>query len=260
MAIANYKGSVFFHSSKRGGGKMLLLLHGLGGTGYAFRRLFPSLDKAGVAYLAPDHPSHGKTAENDFKRYADCILSVLKERESEKFIIVSHSFGAVFAEMLFERARERIDAIMLVTPLLEARRQTKGMGLFTYEHPSLFDAAGRVMSVLPQRWRYPDYARLGKKPYPFYWMSDMTHCNIREYFRIQRFVSVKRMTNIDFMSRSRVYLGKSDTITYAELTEKLVSGCAQRVVIHEGDHLYPLKEHKIFEDEVFSLLREKNYV
>ncbi|MDD3803911.1 MAG: alpha/beta hydrolase [bacterium] len=260
MTLKEFKNNIFYHASAKQNRESLVLLHGLGGTGYAFKRLFLALEKKDVSFIAPDHPSHGKTIESDFVKYVEFILNLLTERRSERFIIISHSFGAVYAELLFERAKERIDQIMLVTPLLEARKQTKGMGLFTYDHPFLFDVAGNLMSVLPQRWRYPDYCRLGKKPYPFYWMSDMTHCNIREYFRIQRFVSEKRMTNIDFMSFSRVHLGKSDTITYADLTEKLVRGCAQKVVVHEGDHLYPLKEHRIFEDEVFSILKEKKYV
>ncbi|HAV92367.1 TPA: hypothetical protein DCW38_04215 [candidate division WOR-3 bacterium] len=260
MISRKYRNRVFFHCSKNQNNKTVILLHGLGGTSFAFRKIFASLSKKNISFIAPDHPSHGKTFENDFNRYIDELINFMDENRVERAVLIAHSFGACFAEMLFERMHNRIDGIMLVTPLLEVKRQTKSTGLFTYAHKWIFDFAGNLMSYLPQRWRYPDYASLTRKLYPFYWISDMTHCNIKEYFKIQSFVSDKRMTNISFIENSIVYLGKSDVITFADLTKSLVFKYAKRVTIHEGDHLYPLKEYPIFEKEVFAFLEENKYV
>ena len=260
MIARKFRNKVFFHSSKIQREKTVILLHGLGGTGFAFRKLFGFFEENNISFIAPDHPSHGKTTEKNFDSYADEIIKFLDENKVKRTVIIAHSFGAAFAEILFERINDRIDGIMLVTPLLEVKSQTKGFGLFTYEHKKLFDIAGSVMSVLPQRWRYPDYASLRRKLYPAYWLSDMTHCSIREYFKIQSYVADKKMTNKEFIRHSQVFLGRSDVITYADLTETLVSKYAEKTETHYGDHLYPLKEYPMFRKEVYEFLKEKKYV
>ncbi|PIP14209.1 MAG: hypothetical protein COX48_02040 [bacterium (Candidatus Stahlbacteria) CG23_combo_of_CG06-09_8_20_14_all_34_7] len=260
MILRKFRKNVFFHYSKNQNNKSVILLHGLGGTGFAFKKLFGFLQNNNISFLASDHPSHGKTNEKDFNKYIDSIIDFLNENKIERFVIIAHSFGVEFAEMLFERINCRIDGIMLVTPIIEVKKQTKGFKLFIYKHKIIFNITGNLMSLLPQRWRYPDYTSLRRKIYLFYWLSDMTHCNIKEYFKIQSFVSDKKMTNTEFIKKSQVYLGKSDVITYSDLTYNLVANYAEKTVIHYGDHLYPLKEYTVFENDVFDFLKEKYYV
>ncbi|WP_433061094.1 alpha/beta fold hydrolase [Dactylosporangium sp. CS-033363] len=72
---------------------MLLLLHGLGGTGSVWDRWAPLL--AG-GWLAPDLPGHGKAAELDeytFEAMADQVLPLVEE--PERTVVLGHSLGGV---------------------------------------------------------------------------------------------------------------------------------------------------------------------
>lgn len=254
---AVYK-KVFFFYSKGSGKDAILILHGLGGTSWSMRRYFSILEKMNVSFIASDHPSHGYTSETDFNRYIEAINEFSVRIGIERYSIISHSFGAFFAETLHKRFKEKINKVMLVTPLLEITKQTKGIGLYFYTHPYFFDIAGNIGSHIPQHYRYPDYAYIGRKPYYAYWLSDMTHCNIKEYFKIQSFVSAKKLIYDDYLKGAEIHLGKYDTITDARLTLDLIKNRGAITKVHNADHLLPLKEFYYFKNYFIDFVKKCN--
>ncbi|MEO0288905.1 MAG: alpha/beta hydrolase [candidate division WOR-3 bacterium] len=250
-----FKG-VFFHLSENNKIKEpVLLLHGLGGTSYSFKRYFYLLDAQEISFFASDHPYHGKTDVENFEIYVDIIYELIKKYEFEKIKIVSHSFGSYVTELFYKKYDTLVSKIMLITPFIEAKQQTKGIGLLLYNKKNLFKYAGNFLSLFPQKFKYPDYSKVGRKPYYAYWINDMTHCDRKGYFKIQYFISDRKIENPEFLKISEVHLGRYDVITYSDRTLKLLKNYEVRnIKIHMGDHLLPLKEFEYFKKEFLNFI------
>ncbi len=250
-----YKGVFFHYNLKNQHEKSILFFHGLGGTSYSFKEYFYLLNDKESSFFAPDHPFHGKTDLKDFKLYIDIIFQFLLKNKIQKVKIVSHSFGSFITELFNNRYSDSVEDIMLITPFIEAKKQTKGFGLFLYNNKNFFKLSGKLLSLFPEKFKYPDYSKIHKKPYYAYWINDMTHCDRKGYFDIQYFISDRKPQYPDYLKKSDIILGRYDLITYCDLTLKLLKGYEYKSVkIYPGDHLFPLKEFKFFKDDFLNFI------
>lgn len=242
--------NVFFHYKIENYNKnCVLLLHGLGGTSYSFRKYFEILEKKNISFFASDHPFHGYTEERDFKTYVNTIFEFIKKNGCKEIKIVSHSFGSYVTELFYTKFKGSVKSIMLITPFIEAKKQTKGLGLLLYERKEFFRYAGKILSIFPEKFKYPDYARIGRKPYFAYWVNDMTHADRKGYFEIQYFVADRKIENSEFLNVSEIHLGIYDIITYCDMTKRLLKNYdLKNIFLHKGDHLFPLKEFNTFKE------------
>ncbi len=242
--------NVFFHYKALNSRKScILLLHGLGGTSYSFKRYFKILEEKNISFFASDHPFHGYTEERDFQTYVDTIFELIEKKGYKEIKIVSHSFGSYVTELFYTKFKGSVKNIMLITPFIEAKKQTKGLGLFLYEKKEFFRYAGKILSIFPEKFKYPDYAKIGRKPYYAYWLNDMTHTERKGYFEIQYFVADRKIENSEFLNVSEIHLGIYDIITYCDLTQRLLKNYnVKNIFLHKGDHLFPLKEFKNFKE------------
>lgn len=252
-----YKNVFFHYYNETQNNTAILLFHGLGGTSFSFKKYFFILETQKIPFFASDHPFHGKTEEKDFKLYVDKIYEFLKKHGINQVKIVSHSFGSFITELFYDKYKNFITEIMLITPFIEAKKQTKGMGLFLYNKKNIFKFAGKILSLIPEKFKYPDYSKIGKKPYYAYWLNDMTHCDRKGYFDIQYFISDRKSENTDFLKISEIHLAKYDVITYSDLTLKLLKSYqVKNIIVHNGDHLLPLKEFYYFKDFFIKFIKQ----
>lgn len=259
--IKKFKGVYFHYALSNQGKNAVLLLHGLGGTSYSFKKYFYLLEDQKISFFASDHPYHGKTDEIDFEIYTDIIYEFIKKYDFTTIKIVSHSFGSYITELFYKKYGGFVNKIMLITPFIEAQKQTKGIGLFLYKKKAFFRYAGKILSIFPEKFKYPDYSKIRKKPYYAYWINDMTHCDRKGYFKIQYFISDRKMENPDFLKISEIHLGRYDIITYSDLTLKLLKKYnIGNLKIHPGDHLLPLKEFDYFKKEFLNFINENGTV
>ncbi|MEO0234468.1 MAG: alpha/beta hydrolase [candidate division WOR-3 bacterium] len=252
-----YKKVFFHYYNESQNTSAVLLLHGLGGTSFSFKKYFYILETQKIPFLASDHPFHGKTDEKDFFVYVDKIYEFLRKQGIDKIKIVSHSFGSFITELFYNRYKNFVTEIMLITPFIEAKKQTKGVGLFLYKKKYFFKFAGNILSIFPEKFKYPDYSKIRRKPYYAYWLNDMTHCDRKGYFDVQYFISDRKSENPEFLKMSEIHLGKYDVITYSDLTLKLLKKYqVKNITVHEGDHLLPLKEFFYFKDFFIKFVKQ----
>jgi len=237
-----YKGVFFHHSqgSKRG----VLFLHGLGGTGYSFRRFFPVLSENNVPFIASDHPFHGYTTTDSFDDYCINVKKAADILMPQGYDICAHSFGAYFAEQIYYLEKNPSKKILLFNPLLEIKNQSKGTGKYLYSNLQYYKYLSEHKIPVKQKWRYPDYARLGNKAYICYWLSDMTHVDINGYFKTHVIAGERKIKRLEWLDVSEVHLGRYDIITYSDLTEEFLKRTKAKVFVHKAEHLFPLKHFR----------------
>lgn len=236
-----YKGVFFHHSS--GSRRGVLFLHGLGGTGYSFRRFFPLLREKNIPFIATDHPYHGYTKTESFEEYCLNTKKAADLLMPKGYDICAHSFGAYFANRIFnlDKADKKL---LLFNPLLEIKNQSKGIGEYLYSNLQYYRYISTHKVPVKQKWRYPDYAKLGNKAYICYWLSDMTHVDINGYFKTHVVAGEHIIKDFEWLDRSEVHLGRYDIITYSDLTHEFLKRTKAKVIIHNAEHLYPLKHYK----------------
>ena len=82
----------------------VLLIHGLFADSQSFTTLGRKLSTLGFRAMAVDLPGHGET-QSSAETVEDLVAAITASLPPEKLDIVAHSFGAVIASKLMERAR-----------------------------------------------------------------------------------------------------------------------------------------------------------
>lgn len=112
------KGRQFFFDSGRpaGGGRSLVLIHGLGDEADSWRHLFPLLS-ARYRLLAPDLPGFGRSTSRgrtNLTRCAKAILALMDAERVEKADLVGSSLGAAVAQRVAAMAPERVSSLVFI--------------------------------------------------------------------------------------------------------------------------------------------------
>lgn len=144
-----------------GGGQTLLMLHGLGAHGHAWRPVIPALE--GVdRVICPDQRGHG---QSDWSRdgywlhdYATDARFLLDQLGVDEVAVVGHSLGARVAMVLAPMLAERLSSLALLDTGPEvspsAARQALGQGSLNRRRPG-FDSDEKLMEFL--RAEHPDF-------------------------------------------------------------------------------------------------------
>ena len=95
----NNRGRLFLDESGQSADRVLVCLHGLGGGGYFFSGLAPSLN--GWRVLSPDMPGSGFSPRGDqaisFDRFADVVVELIERKTIGSVALLGHSMGAITA-------------------------------------------------------------------------------------------------------------------------------------------------------------------
>ena len=110
---------------------VLVLIHGLGGSGRALDRVVPLL-AARFRVIVPDLPGFGDTGgeHTTIEGMARAVLEVLDADGVGEFAAAGHSMGGVVATALTELVPDRVTRLVLVNapPSYESRTAARGRG------------------------------------------------------------------------------------------------------------------------------------
>jgi len=111
------------HYVERGQGRPLLFVHGLGGTQFHFRPLFPELEKE-FRLIAVDRPGSGYSTRNGLapaspKEHAAFLARLIDRLGLERPLVVGHSLGGAVSLALALDHAEKIAGLALLSPLTQ---------------------------------------------------------------------------------------------------------------------------------------------
>lgn len=112
-------GGVEVHSAAAGGGRPVVLLHGIGDSHRTWERVVPALART-HRVLAPDLPGHGLSARPDASYsldwYAQTIARWVDAMGLDEVDVVGHSYGGGVAQRLLLELPGRVRRLALVAP------------------------------------------------------------------------------------------------------------------------------------------------
>ena len=125
-------GEQLVHVEQNGEGEPVVLLHGFGGSSFAWRLVTPALARR-YRVLAPDLNGFGWTqrpkdvAAYTYAGQAEMVLGALRALGVERFHVIGHSYGGGLALWLAGRHPERVRSVVLLSSVLpdysQAQRQ-----------------------------------------------------------------------------------------------------------------------------------------
>lgn len=108
------------HYEKKGEGKPLVILHGLGNNSQSWRRQLDQLSKT-FKVIAWDAPGYGKSSNQEeefqhFSQFADVLKEFIEGLGFESVYLLGHSMGSAIAIDFTSRFPEKVDALILADP------------------------------------------------------------------------------------------------------------------------------------------------
>ena len=129
----------------------VLMLHGIGGSRFAFAHQMRPLADAGFHAVAWDMPGYGHSLVVDpysFETLAEECLELIDVLDAERLVLVGHSMGGMVAQEVAARAPERVDALVLAgTSAAFGKADGEWQRAFVAERTAPL-AAGRSMAEL----------------------------------------------------------------------------------------------------------------
>lgn len=102
------------------GGRVVILVHGWGGSVYSYDATIPALAAAGHRVIAIDLPGHGLSDKPaDAARYsipamAEAVLRVVESIRATRYSLVAHSMGGAIALEIAARGDARLEGLALL--------------------------------------------------------------------------------------------------------------------------------------------------
>jgi pimeloyl-ACP methyl ester carboxylesterase len=118
------------------GPRTVLLVHGWMVSGAVWNSMVELLDTKGLRLLIPDLRGTGKSGRPEsgytLEQHARDMLAVVEHAGAQRFTVVGHSMGGQLAQWIAAEAAERVDGLMLMTPVPAAGMQLppEAVGLF----------------------------------------------------------------------------------------------------------------------------------
>jgi pimeloyl-ACP methyl ester carboxylesterase len=142
-----------WHFTEAGAGPPLLLLHGLGASGFSWRHNLAPLGRH-FRVLAPDLPPHGRSpaplsGDYSLKALTSGVIGFLDRRGLSRVAVAGNSLGGSLALLLARDYPERIAALVLLAP---AAALTRLPWIF---YPLRLPVLGRLMAPLLGPWIIP---------------------------------------------------------------------------------------------------------
>jgi pimeloyl-ACP methyl ester carboxylesterase len=117
-----------------------VLVHGAFTGEWCWEKIVPLLQNSGHRVVTFDLPGHGKDqtppSKVTLKDYTDRVCSVL-DNESEKVILIGHSFGGIVITQVAEYRPEKIQLLVYLTAIIPENEQTLIQLAEKYKLPSL---------------------------------------------------------------------------------------------------------------------------
>lgn len=142
------------------GAPAILILDGIGCSGWAFRRIAPALAARGHRVLLPHYRGHGKSPEPSrpwqisMPDLADDAAAVLDTLEIEQTTLVGFSMGFQVCLEVYRRHRGRVDGLVsLAGPAGRVLETFQGTGMFGQLFPLLRGVAKHAQSLTGRVWR-----------------------------------------------------------------------------------------------------------
>ncbi len=147
-----------WHFVEAGSGPPLLLLHGLGASGFSWRENIGPLSR-GFRVVAPDLPPHGRSpappgGDYRLETLAQGVVDFLDRRGIPRAILAGNSLGGGLALLLARDYPERVTGLVLLAP---AAALTRLPYLF---YPLRLPGPGRLLALLLGPWMIPFALRL----------------------------------------------------------------------------------------------------
>ncbi len=268
--------SIFVRDMGESRGRAILILDGIGCSGWAFRRILPSLAQSHRVLLmhyrghgrSPDPPRPWHLSMPDL---ADDAAAVLQSRGVESAIVVGFSMGFQVALELYRRHGDRVAGLVdLAGPSGKALATFQGTDVFSHMLPLLRatirhaqDFTRRLWrSVVPTTWiaelgaitRQLNFDRLRDEDFQIY-LDQMAAMNPEIFFEMLGEAS--RHTAEDLLPQIRVptlvVAGAHDRFVPLSTLRGIAFAIpdAQWVVIEHGTHALPAE----YPDEVGEALR-----
>jgi pimeloyl-ACP methyl ester carboxylesterase len=108
---------VYFKDSLRASPRVILFLHGAGGSHHTFRDQWARL-KGTARIVIPDLPGHARSAGKPFetiREAADWVADFVKELGLKKFVLAGHSMGGAIAIQAALNELPGIEALVLIS-------------------------------------------------------------------------------------------------------------------------------------------------
>lgn len=168
----------------RGAGDLppLFVVHGLGSSGADYAWAFGPLRRACRSIVLPDLYGHGASAspEAELSELKEPQLAALAALVPERAILLGNSLGGVVATHLYPRVKDRVAAMILVSPggaPMEREALASFMGGFTLEDATAARAFVDRFLGRPLPWA---------GPYAWGVRQRMTRPNIRRFVEAVR--------------------------------------------------------------------------
>ena len=148
-----------WHFVEKGSGPPLLLLHGLGASGFSWRDNLGPLSRL-FRVVAPDLPGHGRSpapldGDYSLEGMVKGIVGFLDQRGIQKAAVAGNSLGGGLALMLARDYPERVSALILLAP---AAAMTRLPYIF---YPLSLPGVGKMLApLLLGPWIIPFALRL----------------------------------------------------------------------------------------------------
>jgi len=180
----------------------LVFIHGLSGSSSAwfeYEKKFESKYNIFTLDLRGHGVSIRPKSYNDYeiKKFADDISEIIAQLRIERFVLVSHSFGALIALELLEKEKEKIVSTVFLSPIFDAPRVAR-LGLLLL---SLGALCIKMFPSVPRHGGHVDYSKFA--PYTGDWdakrlFADIHNTSLRVYLYCLRRI-------YEFKGENRVY-------------------------------------------------------
>lgn len=244
---------IFFRKNKfEAARRTLVFVHGLSGSSSAWIEYEKKFEQD-YNLLFFDLRGHGKSLkpkeydEYTIEKFADDLVELIRHLKIEKFILISHSFGALIALEYLGRYQKLLEAIILLSPNYQIDRRPAAKLLkpflkLTYLFPALpfsQQAKGHI--------DYSKYINTGD------WnarrmLADINNTSLRVYLYCTRqsykFNKEHLLPKINIPCL--IIHGKKDTIFPPENSHEMAKRIknARLVIMPEADHIIVLNHFK----------------
>lgn len=258
--LPDWQATMVFNRTLGEGNRLILFLHGLGGSSADFREIMRSPLLSGYNVVAPDLLGFGssdrpKGFDYSLEHHAECIVELMDELGHDSVALVGHSMGGSIATRVASLRADRVAALIVAEPNLTEADATYSKRIISYteeEYAAVFPRLLRELSVKGEN--DPDLA---------YWAKTLKLADPRAVHRSAKSLvgttsDAKFKKNFLTAKLPRFYL-RGELSTPTPLIGSLEEAGVNVRVIPESGHAMMESNPAGFADAVSQCLREADF-